>query len=92
MQEVLDCDIVTLHPYDQNNERFDFPPTTVGVRSKELRELSKQSVVYKILSRDDLYVSENVMDDPLMHGPFVEREGIVSAVGIPLSAKDRGSC
>ena len=91
-QDVLGSDAVTLYTYHQDQDRFDFPPAMVGVRYPdkvvELDCVVKDSVPYRIVAMDDLYVSERAMADPLLNGKFTKREGIKSFVGIPLIADD----
>jgi GAF domain-containing protein len=92
-RDVLGCDLVTLYTYEQDRERFGFPPAMVGVKNPakvlELGKVVESSVIYNIMALDDLYVAEDTMADSLMCGPFAEREGVLSSVGIPLIARDR---
>jgi GAF domain-containing protein/anti-sigma regulatory factor (Ser/Thr protein kinase) len=92
-REVLGCDAVTLYTYDQDQDRFSFPPAMVGVhfphKVAELGQVEKPSVIYNVLALDDLYEAENTQADPLLCGPFVKREEIVSSMGVPLIARER---
>ncbi len=89
---VLGCDVVTLYTYDQDLERFGFPPAMVGVQHPEQilapGRVTEQSVIHNILPLDDLYVAENRPTDPLMHDPFSKSEEILSSVAVPLITRD----
>jgi GAF domain-containing protein len=91
--EVFGCDTVTLYTYDQDRRQFGFPPTLKGARLPqkvyEIGEVLKDSVVARILERDDLYKSEDAQNDDILGGAFVKREGIKSSLGIPLVASGR---
>jgi PAS domain S-box-containing protein len=92
-REALDCDATTLYIYNQDRENFDFPPTVAGLKYPEkvstIGEVPINSAPYNILHLPDLYKAENAIHDPLMSGYFVEQEGIVSSVGIPLITGQR---
>jgi PAS domain S-box-containing protein len=90
-RDILDCDVVTLWPYDPDRKDFDFPPAMAGVKYEEVilswRRVRDDAVVRNILPLDDLHVAEDRMADLLLRGDFAEREGLVSSVGIPLIAR-----
>jgi GAF domain-containing protein len=92
IRHALDCDAVTLYAYDQRRAQFEFPPTMSGVRIAdqviELGRVSKKSVIWRILALGETYVAEDAASDSVMRGPFVQREGIQSSVGIPLRVGD----
>ena len=92
-RDTLGCDAVTLYTYDQDQDRFDFPPAMIGVNCPEkvveLDYVAKNSVPYRIIVRDAMYISENAKDDPQLEGEFTKREGVKSFVGIPLIANER---
>ena len=92
-QEALHCDAVTLYTYDQSRGEFGFPPAMVGVRYRgEVRKLGlvkRDSVIRRILRRDEPHVAEDAPSDPVVGGPFVRREGVRSSVSIPLRVGDR---
>lgn len=92
-QDALHCDVVTLYTYDQERDKFNFPPTMVGVEKKtgvlQLGRVADQSVVRNILALEKAYEAEEALSDSLMRGPFVFRENIQSSVGIPLRVGDR---
>jgi GAF domain-containing protein/two-component sensor histidine kinase len=93
IHDVLNCDAVTLYTYDQEKNKFDFPPQMIGVlrpeKVLELGKVTKNSVIHKILALKGLYDVENVKSDSLVNGPFTKREGIRSCIGIPLIVHDR---
>jgi len=93
IQDVLDCDAVTLYIYDQVRDEFGFPPAMVGVRDTDevlrLGLVARESVLRRILALDELHVAVDASSDSVVSGPFVEREDIESSVSIPLKVGDR---
>lgn len=90
---VLDCDVVSLYPYDPDQEEFVFPPAMIGVKHPgkilEPGRVPAEAVVRNILLLDDLlYVAEDRATDPLLGGPFAEREEIVSSVAVLLVTQE----
>jgi GAF domain-containing protein len=62
----------------------------VGVRQEaevlKYNYVAKDSIIYNILKRDQMYIAENTLSDPIMsQRPFVRRESIKSSVSLPLS-------
>lgn len=92
-QEALHCDAVTLYTYDQSRCEFGFPPEIVGVRDAEIvlkwSLVVRESVLRRILARDEPYVAEDAPSDPVVGGTFVEREDIRSSISLPLKVGDR---
>lgn len=92
-QNTLSCDAVTLYTYDAIKDTFGFPPAMAGVLDINpvllLGKVTEKSVVRNILDLDHMHVTENAQTDPVMSGRFVEREGILSSVGIPLAVGDQ---
>jgi GAF domain-containing protein len=88
----LACDSVTLYTYDEEKDKFEFPPAMIGVKNpKEVLELDyvdRDSAPYNIVRRDQLYVTEDSQNDPLIKGQFTKRENIEATVAIPLIARD----
>ncbi|RME51174.1 MAG: GAF domain-containing protein [Caldilineae bacterium] len=88
--EVLNCDSVTLHRYNAAKKRFEFPPAMWGVKYQEVilqaGPKDRMLVLEKMLAHGEMCVAENAPDDPIISGSFVKREGIQSAVGVPLTA------
>jgi GAF domain-containing protein/ActR/RegA family two-component response regulator len=87
-KDTLGCDVVTLYTYNQERDEFDFPPTMVGVRHKKkvlgFGFVSRDSVPYKIIKMDEPYVTQQNAPDIIIGSPFSLREGIKSAIGVPL--------
>jgi PAS domain S-box-containing protein len=87
---VVGCHVVTLYTYDEEQDIFGFPPSMVGVghpnEALKSNFVAKDSAPYKIIALDDLYATENTIEDPLLGTPFAERERIKSSAGIPLIA------
>jgi len=93
IQSVIGCDTVTLYLYDQETDRFDFPPAFFGVRYPEkiieLDYVEKHSVPYRIVQMNELYESEFADTDPRVEGHFTQREDIKSFIGVPLISQGR---
>lgn len=91
-QEALDCDVVTLYTYYQEEKEFGFPPAMVGVQDPEmvldLGYVAKNSVPYRILELNDIHVAEITVEDAILGSPFAAREAVKSSVGIPLIVGD----
>jgi len=91
-QDVLSCDAVTLYTYDQNQDKFDFPPAMIGVKYPEkvveLDYVEKNSVPYRIVALAEPHISERAATDPVLRGEFTKREAVKSFVGIPLIADE----
>jgi GAF domain-containing protein len=86
---VLGCDAVTLFVYNQAADRLEHPPTMVGVRHRaraaSAGKVLRDSIVYDMLRRDDLYIVEKVdQDKRFQQRRFVVDEEIESVVAIPL--------
>jgi len=90
-QNTLSCDMVTLYTYDNERGEFSFPPAMVGVNDKDkvlgFGFVAKDSLVYKVIKLDDIYVAEDTEADPLLRSPFSSREGAKSTIAVPLIAK-----
>jgi GAF domain-containing protein len=93
------CDVVVLYVYDQETGRLEIPPTIYDEPSpdaKALRrnkEVSRDSVVYKILESKRSYTIESFSNPSVpsffKNSGFVRREGIKSCVAIPLFTSER---
>jgi GAF domain-containing protein/CheY-like chemotaxis protein len=85
--DTLGCQVVTLYTYDQEREKFDFPPTMAGVRNPEkvteLNYVARDSMPYKVIQMDHPCVKPDALQGPLV-GQFTRREEIKSWVGVPL--------
>jgi GAF domain-containing protein len=91
-QEVLRCDVVTLYTYDEARDQFGFPPSMIGVNDREsvlrLDHVARETVPYKVIRLNDLHVTEDTLNDPIMCGEFTVREEVKATVGIPLMVRD----
>jgi len=90
-KDAVGCDAVTLFVYNQLTNRLEHPPTMVGVNEPGKAMLSGKvlidSLVYEMLRRDEPYIVEKVVQDPLFkERRFAKEEGIKSCVAIPLEA------
>jgi GAF domain-containing protein/anti-sigma regulatory factor (Ser/Thr protein kinase) len=94
VQDVLDCDIVTLYTYRQEKDLFDYPPAVVGkVRFPDeitrTGAVARNAAPYKIIEMDDIYVSEDSQNDTVLGTPFTWRENVCSSIAAPLIMRDR---
>ena len=88
-KEALDCGAVTLYVYDLNRNKLRYPPTQDGVSApdqlKLVEGIPKDSIVFKMLQRDRIYVVENAAKDEFFGSTrFRQEEEIESCVAIPL--------
>ena len=89
MRFVFGCDSVILYTYDAKTDTLGFPPAMAGVKNEEavLRggRVKPASPVHAVMWQNDVYWADDAQNDPVLStGTFVRREGIVSAVGVPL--------
>ncbi len=92
IKDVLGCDIVTLYSYRQEKGVFDPLPAVAGTLSfpeKITGTLLPHTAPYKIIELDDIRVSEDSRNDPILGSPFTVRENVQSSVGVPLKAQDK---
>ena len=89
-KDVLGCDVAAIYSYNQEHKTFHSLQTKIGVTKKRKGALSRKSALFRVLNYGQLYQAIDVENDPILGGPFVEREGIKSAVGIPLIVTDPG--
>jgi GAF domain-containing protein len=92
-QDALGCDAVTLYTYDQEKNEIGFPPAMAGVKLEnevvKHKYVARDSIIYKILGHDKMYVLEDVSSDPAARNrPFVKRENIKSLVSLSLSVSN----
>lgn len=89
----LGCDAVTLYTYHQEDGEFGWPPAMAGVQDEAavlaMGRVTETSVIRNILALERPYQTEDARADGLLQGPFVEREGIRSSIGIPLRVGER---
>jgi GAF domain-containing protein len=94
IRTALDCDAVALFVYDPRTQTLQHPPTMIGVRGIQLatryNHVTRDSLVYSMLNRDSLYITEDVESDPILGlRRFAKDEEIKSCVVIPLMALKR---
>ncbi len=87
--EVVGCDAVTVYVYDQDKDQLGHPPTLIGVRyperARRLSEVERDSIVFEILKRDQIYIVDDLSTDPLFQNRrFARDEQIVACVALPL--------
>lgn len=88
-QDALSCDAVTLYVYDPGRKKLRYPPTVVGVWDEagvqKLPVVPENSIVMEMLRRGEVYIVDNVANDPLFtERRFTREEKIVSLVAVPL--------
>jgi PAS domain S-box-containing protein len=87
----LNCDAVTLFVYDKSIDTLRHPPHIHGLlypeKARADRKVDRESIVYKILDREQPEFIPNAETAPLTRDRrFRQDEGIKSVVGIPLKA------
>lgn len=91
-RDALNSDAVTLYTYDPDRGDFDYPPAMAGVGREDevvaLGRVPERSAVRQVLRLPERHIAPDAQDDPLLDRRFVRREGIQSAVAIPLRAAD----
>jgi GAF domain-containing protein len=92
--EALGCDAMTLYAYDEPNDKLDYPPKTAGLyhpeKTRELPKMLDDSIVYRMLHRDEPHIVERIGDDELFKGRrFTREEKIASLVAAPLAFAGR---
>lgn len=90
-QDAVGCDAVVLYEYDRTKKTLNFPPTYIGLPYKQeawpYQRVPPNSIAYKMLQQDDLYIAERVDENPLFkNSTFAQQEGIKSCVAAPLKA------
>jgi PAS domain S-box-containing protein len=84
---------VTLYVYNPLIGRFDHPSTMVDVYHEEKVTQSQakpDSIVYKMLNRDEPYIVDNVADnEDFRASRFTLEEGIKSLIAVPLKLADQ---
>lgn len=90
-RQVTHCDAVVLYTLDETTNILDYPPTMDGVwfpdRVKQFTRVEPESMVYKMLNQDDLYVVEDLKADIFFkESRFSKDEKIDALVAAPLQA------
>ncbi|HKP86543.1 MAG TPA: GAF domain-containing protein [Blastocatellia bacterium] len=87
-KRTVECDVVTLYVYNPLTGKCDHPSTMVGVLNEERAsqfEAKPDSIIYKMLDRDNPYIVENIEDDKdFKPSRFAREEGIESLIAVPL--------
>ncbi|MEM8488116.1 MAG: ATP-binding protein [Bacteroidota bacterium] len=90
----LQCDAAVVIPYNEERAEFEFPVFDgVLYRDKVFFKVEegRVSAYDRILEYEhDMHIAHDVVNDELLTGEFVKREGIKSAIGIRLEASERG--
>ena len=81
----LGADVATLYLYDSIRDEF-LSPVTAGqiYHPEEMVPPTKDSVVYRMLGEEGLYLAHDAQHDELMARGFTHREKIKSSAGFPL--------
>lgn len=99
-RRVLEADVVNLYEYDTKHDKVSLPPVAAGktfspeIQAREghyhrvaafFRLLKRDGAFYASNARED-WIAEGLYDGELasIKGGFIDREGIVSSVGLPL--------
>ena len=86
----LEADVVTLYAYNQERDRFDYPPAMQGVEKPEkvleLNYVDRSSMPFKVIAMDSPYVVTDTTIQSVFGAGFTEREGVKSLVAVPLIA------
>jgi len=93
-KDVLGCDAVSLYTYDQVADKLGYPPSMTGVwypeRATRLPEVPSDSIVFKMLKRDEPYIVDNTSTDSHFRNlRFVMDEQVKSCATMPLKVGDR---
>ena len=94
IKNVMNCDVVTIHPYDQEREEFTDEFGSTGPNYPYAMRidysLPKDSALYRVINSGDEYViDEDIRNHSVLWNDFTEREGIRSAIAIPLQVLER---
>jgi len=81
----LGADVATLYLYDPIRDEFPSPVTAGQIyHPEEMIPPTKDSVVYRMLRQEGLYLAHNAQHDELMARGFTQREKIKSSAGFSL--------
>ena len=92
---VLDADAIVLYIYDEDRNRFDYPPVVDGVRHPEriwrFNSVDPQSIVFKVLEGSKPYAVEDMKNhEDYRGGRFANEEEIKSFIAVPLKVTKEG--
>jgi GAF domain-containing protein/two-component sensor histidine kinase len=85
--EQLKADVVILRTYDHRKDQFEEPVFAGSLYQEEIEKekvVTKDSVIYKVIHRDEPYYADDAEHDPIMTREFTKRERIKASVGCPL--------
>jgi GAF domain-containing protein/CheY-like chemotaxis protein len=85
--EQLKADVVILRTYDQRKDQFEEPVFAGSLYQEEKEKykvVTKESVIYKVIRRDEPYYADDAEHDPIMTREFTKRERVKASVGCPL--------
>jgi signal transduction histidine kinase/putative methionine-R-sulfoxide reductase with GAF domain len=85
-KEGLAADAAIIYPYHPDTQQFDRPVYAGRLLQPEriMTPRSAESVVYKVLGLNQPHVAVEARGDPVLDREFVEREGIQSAIALPI--------
>jgi len=99
-RRVLEADIINLYEYDERRDNVRLPPLIAGnTRTPEIQKSEghyhRVAAFFKLLKRNNAFYASNAREDWLaeglydgelakIKGGFIDREGIISSVGLPL--------
>lgn len=88
LMDILNCDLITLYPYDEEKDEVSLPTFVGNIYNPQSlsspESVGKNSFVYSLLKAGEIHISLDAQKDSSILGPFVQRESIVSSIGIPL--------
>lgn len=93
-RDALHCDIVTLYTFSEETRRFDLAQGVSFRDPNNMRspaEISSRSALWKIINLQEIFyhVAEDALNDDLLMGQFVGREGVKAAIAIQLRLRER---
>jgi two-component system NtrC family sensor kinase len=81
----LGADVATLYLYDPIRDEFPAPVIAGQIdHPEEMIPPTKDSVVYRMLRQEGLYLAHDAQNDAVMARGFTQREGIQSSAGFSL--------
>jgi len=93
-REALHCDIATVYTFDEKSNSFIYAEGEGYIDRNNMRpprEVKEDSPLWRIiyLKDNDYHISEDALNDELLRGSFVHKEGIKSALGMRLHFGDQ---
>lgn len=89
--ELLKTDIVSLYLYDEALRKLHLPPERVGADSRKEVDVyaGPDHAARRIIRHGEAVFTHDAANEPLVNGPFVDEEGIVSCAACPLKLRDK---